>query len=705
MKLMLTGLKSLTLEPDQERIEIEGYRWLKVEYCAICRTDAKMWSEGHRDLDFPRVPGHEMVVVDSEQKRYVVWPGEKCGTCRYCKSDQENLCEDMKISGFHNDGGFSDYVHVKEESLIPLPEGILPHIASFAEPVGCSLHALEKVGLQKGEKIIIYGGGTIGLITAYLSKELGAIPLLIEKNEKKIDRVTPFLKSINVRCEKNTNESDFDVVINACPAPIAFSIGMTKLAKGGRFSFFSGLKKNQSMESNLINLIHYKENEVHGSYGATRKNMCDALFYLGKSPDIFKLLIEKMIPLESVSGVIETVLSGDALKYMIHFTGNQTGRESISKGTLRQEKNIAISTEDIKKIKVGTEIGSDVFDQLKPVDEKLHPAAQNKIDNKTKPLGALGTVEELAVKMSLIQKDLNPIIKRKALIVFAADHGISEEGVSAFPSEVTFQMVQNFLNGGAAINVFCRHHDIDIRIVDMGVNATFESHPDLIDKKIRKGTRNFALEPAMTEKEALSAIENGMEVFLQEYEKSPIDIIGLGEMGIANTTSSSAIISTITGISAKASTGRGTGVDDKGLDHKAEVIEKALKFHQPDSKSGLDILQKIGGFEIAGITGAILAAASKGTAIVLDGVISTAAGLIAYLISKDVSGYLISGHKSVEIAQKAALNHMGLNPVIDLNMRLGEGTGAALTIDIVDASCRIMREMASFDEAGVSNKD
>ena len=345
-----------------------------------------------------------------------------------------------------------------------------------------------------------------------------------------------------------------------------------------------------------------------------------------------------------------------------------------------------------------------VTDGIKALEDHLQAAAQSKIDNKTKPLGALGKLEDLAIQMSMIQNTLNPSIQDKMLFVFAADHGVTKEGVSAYPAEVTGQMVQNFLNGGAAINVLCRHHKIDIRVLDMGVNADFDNHPLLIKKKIRKGTRNFAIEEAMTLEEATDAVESGMDAFLSHYSSQSIDIIGLGEMGIGNTTSASVIISAVTGITPSAATGRGTGIDDKALKHKAEIIEKALNFHRPDPQNGVELLCKIGGYEIAGIAGAVLAAASKRTAIVLDGLISTAAGLIAYQICPDIGGYLIAGHKSVEVAQKAALTHMNLEPVIEFNMRLGEGTGAALAIDTIDAACLIMREMASFDDAGVSNR-
>ncbi|MBW1731110.1 MAG: nicotinate-nucleotide--dimethylbenzimidazole phosphoribosyltransferase [Deltaproteobacteria bacterium] len=346
-----------------------------------------------------------------------------------------------------------------------------------------------------------------------------------------------------------------------------------------------------------------------------------------------------------------------------------------------------------------------IIESIKPMDTQLLPQARGKMDNKTKPLGSLGRLEDLAIQLCLIQNNLNPKINRKQVLVFAGDHGVVEEGVSAYPAEVTAQMIKNFLNGGAAINVLCRHHGIDMRVVDMGVNADFEDHPLLVKKKVRKGTRNFALESAMTPQETVEAVQNGMDVFLTEHANRPIDIVGLGDMGIGNTTAAAAIICAVTGISPIHATGRGTGIDDKTLERKVQVIEKALQFHNPDPLKGFDVLQKAGGYEIAGIAGAVLAAASRRVAVVLDGVISTAGGLIAYLINPDIRGYLISGHRSVEPAHQAALSYMDLEPVIDLNMRLGEGTGAAIAINIVEAVAKIMCEMASFDEAGVSKKN
>ncbi len=753
-KIVLRALKKLAIEECELLEETEGYRLLKVEYCAVCRTDAKMWDQGHRDLVFPRVAGHEIAAVDKNGKRFSVWPGTSCGTCRYCKAGRENLCEDMKIMGFHLDGGFADYILAPEKSLVPVPNTLVSHIACLTEPVGCVLNGIEKLNLKQGERIIIFGGGSVGLITALVCLDIGAVPLVIEKREEKIKKAGPFLDAAGIKCVKNTNESDFDAVITACPDPAALGLGIVKLAKGGRFSFFSGLVKNKNMETNLINLIHYKEAEIHGAYGLTRDNMVCALPFMEKNQGLLELIIEEILTPEEVLNVMPKVLSGKHFKYILDFTGNHAVHNKLKNKICSKLKKKMAHQSVIKDIRVETTNntaginfnlrGNDdmrngmendtkddmtqynngkkensaegnsadtkkfclsIIKSIAPVAEELKSAAQDKIDNKTKPLGALGKLEDLAVQMSLIQNTLNPEINKKASFVFAADHGITEEGVSAFPAEVTFQMVDNFLKGGAAINVLCRHHDIDIKVVDMGVNADFKDHPDLIKKKVRKGTRNFAIEDAMTGQEVFQALAGGMEAFLSIYDKQKIDIVGMGEMGIGNTTSASSIISTITGITPSQATGRGTGIDDKGLAHKTEIIEKALNFHRPDPKNGYEILEKIGGYEIAGMAGAALAAASKGTAVVLDGVISTAAGLVAYIINPHVIGYFISGHKSVEISQKAALSHMGLDPVIDFNMRLGEGTGAALTIDIADAACKIMREMASFDDAGVSNQE
>ena len=426
----------------------------------------------------------------------------------------------------------------------------------------------------------------------------------------------------------------------------------------------------------------------------TNHHMHQAVVFLEKQGHWLRQLIEEIVTPQSVPTLMPDVLSGNHLKFIIDFSQKKPAENLTGLADHSSKKPADHFYPE--------GLCGEIIKTVKPLPEALHAAARTKIDNKTKPLGALGRLESLAVQMSRIQNSLTPSINNKQLFVFAADHGITEEGVSAYPTEVTAQMVTNFLNGGAAINVLCRHHGIALKIIDMGVKHTFAPHPDLLIKKVARGTRNFAIENAMSREQMIAALENGIKVFLEADAVDKIDIVGLGEMGIGNTTSATAIIASITGINPGDAAGRGTGIDDHGLKHKIEVLKRVLDFHHIDSTDGFSILQKIGGFEIAGIVGAVLAAASRQCAIVLDGVISTAAGLVAYLIKPEIGGYLVAGHKSVEKAQAAALAHMGLAPLIDLDLRLGEGTGAALAIDMAEAACRIMCEMASFDEAKVA---
>jgi len=711
MRLLLTGLKKLEMRESETHDPEERFRLLRVQYCAICRTDAKMWNEGHRDLVLPRVLGHELIAEGEDGKKFAIWPGRTCGHCSFCVSGRENLCEQMKIMGFHHDGGFSSHVMTPEESMIPLDGHIPLHVAALAEPAGCVQNALEPLQPRKGERIIIYGGGSVGLMAALACREMGVIPLVIEKDEKKIARSEEFQRAEDIRIQKETTESEFDMALNACADPVAFSMCVAKLAKGGRLSFFGGLTKNNTLETNLLNLMHYKEMTVSGSYGLTRKHMRDGLNLIGKKAGSFEKLIEEIISPQRAAALMPDILMGKALKYVIDFSGKENGL-TLTPGNASTEISES-SSPALPRMNALNESMVDpefhgyegVLKAIHPLSDAIRAKAISKMDNKTKPLGSLGSLEDLALRISLVQNTLNPRVDNKSIMVFAGDHGIVEEGVSAYPSSVTGEMVKNFLNSGAAINVLCRQFDIDISIVDMGVNADFAPHPLLFHKKVRKGTRNFALEEAMRPLEAIEAVENGMEVFFSKYASKKIDMVGLGEMGIGNTTAASAIICALTGITPIQATGRGTGLDDRGVERKARIIERVLKFHKPDSRDGFDILRKIGGYEIAGIAGAVLAAVSKGTVVVLDGVISTAAGLIAYTLKPEIGAYLISGHKSVEVAQQAALSHMGLEPVIDFGMRLGEGTGAAITMNIADTACRIMREMASFEEAGVSNKD
>lgn len=341
--------------------------------------------------------------------------------------------------------------------------------------------------------------------------------------------------------------------------------------------------------------------------------------------------------------------------------------------------------------------------KIKKPDYSLAQEAQGKLDSLTKPQGSLGRLEEIAKQVVIISGNLQPRLKNKVIFTMAADHGVVREGVSAFPKEVTPQMVYNFIRGGAAINVLARHVGARVVVVDMGVGVDLESHPGLIIKKIGYGTKNMALGPAMSKKEAITSIEAGIEVFEAEYNKG-IDITGIGDMGIGNTTPSAAIASVLTGKSVEEITGRGTGVDDAGLARKVTVIKEALKINAPLATDGLDVLSKVGGFEIGGLIGVILAAAAHKIPVVIDGFISAAAALIAYTLKPEVKAYMIAAHRSQEKGHRLMLAHMGLRPLLDLDMRLGEGTGAALGMSIVEASIKILTEMATFQSAGVSDR-
>jgi nicotinate-nucleotide--dimethylbenzimidazole phosphoribosyltransferase len=338
------------------------------------------------------------------------------------------------------------------------------------------------------------------------------------------------------------------------------------------------------------------------------------------------------------------------------------------------------------------------------LDEAAMRAARARQDTLTKPRGSLGRLEELSIQLAGIKADPFPSVKRKAIIVMAADHGVALEGVSAYPSDVTAQMVLNFLHGGAAINVLARQAEARVTVVDIGVAADFEPMLGLIRRKIMHGTRNLAQGPAMTREEAEQALQVGVDVFNDEATRG-LDIVATGDMGIGNTTPSSAIVAAMTGFSVAQVVGRGTGIDDQGLERKIRVIEQALAVNQPNRKDPMDVLHKVGGLEIAGLAGVMIAAASGRIPVVVDGFISTAAAMIAVAFAPRVRDYLISAHQSVEIGHQAMLKHLNLNPLLDLNLRLGEGTGAVLAFHLIEASARILCEMATFDEAGVSDKE
>jgi nicotinate-nucleotide--dimethylbenzimidazole phosphoribosyltransferase len=341
--------------------------------------------------------------------------------------------------------------------------------------------------------------------------------------------------------------------------------------------------------------------------------------------------------------------------------------------------------------------------RIKPLNKVAMEAARQRQGILTKPGGSLGALEELSVKVAGITGSERPRIGRKTIITMAGDHGVTELGVSAYPSEVTAQMVFNFLSGGAGINVLARHVGASVIVVDMGVACDIPDDPRLLNKKVGYGTKNMVAGLAMSREEATRSVETGIEI-IEEEVKGGLDIVGTGDMGIGNTTASAAITSAMTGISPFEATGRGTGVDDEIFERKVRVVENALSLHNPDPDDGLDILSKIGGFEIGGLVGVIIGAAAKGVPVVIDGYISGAAALIATVLAPSCRDYLIASHVSVEKGHRAALKHLRLKPLFDLEMRLGEGTGSALAISIVEAACKILDEMATFDEAGVSKK-
>ena len=331
-------------------------------------------------------------------------------------------------------------------------------------------------------------------------------------------------------------------------------------------------------------------------------------------------------------------------------------------------------------------------------------AARARQDQLTKPRGSLGRLEQLSIQLAGIRREAIPHISQKAIVTMAGDHGVVAEGVSAYPSEVTAQMVYNFLQGGAGISVLAKHIGARVVVVDMGVSATLNASPGLVSKRVAPGTANMATGPAMSREQAAQAVRAGIEVVEKEIKKG-LDIVGTGDMGIGNSTPSSAICAVMTGEPVSLVTGRGTGVDDAQLAHKAKVIQRSLAVNRPDAGDALDVLSKVGGFEIGGLAGVMLGAAAHHVPVVIDGFISGAAALIATGLCPQLKDYLIASHVSVEPGHRVMLRHMGLRPLLDLDLRLGEGTGAALGISLAEASVRLLAEMATFGEAGVSDKE
>ncbi|MDD5312482.1 MAG: nicotinate-nucleotide--dimethylbenzimidazole phosphoribosyltransferase [Dehalococcoidia bacterium] len=340
--------------------------------------------------------------------------------------------------------------------------------------------------------------------------------------------------------------------------------------------------------------------------------------------------------------------------------------------------------------------------RIRPLDSGAVEKACQRQAMLTKPRGSLGLLEDISIKLAGIQASPFPAIHHKVIITMAADHGVVSEGISLYPQEVTRQMVLNFLNGGAAIDVLARQIDARLVIVDMGVIGGFPHTPGLICRMIDFGTQNMCLGPAMTTQQVLACLETGIEIVEAEIERG-LDIIGTGDMGIGNTTAASAIIATLTGEPVSKVTGRGTGIDDQQLALKIRVIQKALQVNQPDPGDAIDVLAKVGGFEIGGLAGLMLAGAAHRIPVVIDGFISGAAALIATRICPAATDYLIASHLSAENGHSICLNSMGLKPLLNLNMRLGEGTGSALGIFLVESAANILTQMATFESANVTD--
>jgi len=343
-----------------------------------------------------------------------------------------------------------------------------------------------------------------------------------------------------------------------------------------------------------------------------------------------------------------------------------------------------------------------IVKRIKPLDISAMMAARERQDQLTKPRGSLGILEELAVQIAGITGNPVPRLNDAVILTMAADHGVVCEGVSLYPQEVTRQMVFNFLNGGAAINVLARMVNARVVIVDMGVKGGFPQTDGMLCKMIDFGTQNICQGPAMTPAQARDSIQAGIDIVESEINKG-LDILGTGEMGIGNTTAASAIISAITRTPVSEVTGRGTGIGNEQLQHKIRVIEKALSVNKPDPDDALDILAKVGGFEIGGLSGAIIACAAHRIPVLVDGFISGSAALIAAGICPQARDYLIASHRSAENGHSVCLEYLKLRPLLDLSMRLGEGTGAAIGIFLAQAAVNLHTQMATFASAKISD--
>lgn len=332
---------------------------------------------------------------------------------------------------------------------------------------------------------------------------------------------------------------------------------------------------------------------------------------------------------------------------------------------------------------------------------EMYEAAKERLRNQARPAGSLGMLEDVGARLAGIFNTLDVKLTNKLVVTCAGDHGICEEGISLFPSEVTQQMVLNFVGSGASINVLARHAGARVMVADMGVAWDFDPELPIFHKKVRKGTSNFAKGPAMTRDEARKSIEAGIEIVKETLKDEPIHLLGTGDMGIGNTTPSTAIIAVYSGLPLSQITGRGTGLDDDGVKQKIAAIEKGLALNQPNPADPIDVLSKVGGFEIGGLAGLVIGAAAHGIPVVCDGFISTAGALIACELAPSARAYLFSSHNSVEAGHKFMLKHLELEPLLDLRLRLGEGTGAALVMELIDAATRVLIEIKTFEEVAI----
>jgi nicotinate-nucleotide--dimethylbenzimidazole phosphoribosyltransferase len=340
---------------------------------------------------------------------------------------------------------------------------------------------------------------------------------------------------------------------------------------------------------------------------------------------------------------------------------------------------------------------------IQPSNENVYAQANERLANQARPAGSLGILEPASARLAGIFGTLDVRLDNKVIVTCAGDHGVTDEGVSLFPQEVTAQMVFNFVNQGASINVLAKHAGARVKVADLGVNYDFEPELPIFHKKVGKGTANLAHVPAMSRADAVRSVEAGIEIVNELMAEGPVKMLGTGDMGIGNTTPSSAVIAAFSGLAVDKLTGRGTGIDDAALANKIRVIEQALALHRPDPKDPLDVLAKVGGFEIGGLAGLVIGAAAAGIPVVCDGLIATAGALIACELAPPAKAYLFASHRSVEVGHRFMHERLGVQPLLDLKFRLGEGTGAALAMELLDAATRVLCDIKTFEEVAIED--